>query len=924
MKHKIYFILATALMISSIQTFSQALITKRDSISLANDTIVKLTIPDYRGNIQWQKSLDGQYWRNLPGEISDSVTVKPDQAAIYRAKITEGSCLPVYSDSALILCKDSVSRNVIQPQKIGLTLISDSMNIIDGKYLYVGNNNISGFEIGKVIIDEKTETIRKIIDLVQKSDTIVAFTVQASMSDLFFNTSFKLSTAMVTPSINLKNATIGEIGKALTDENGFIHPVEIVNYNSDGSILKSASIFSEKNNLGNMFFKLDWSNYKLYDYSGTFSIPNNKGVIVSYTGNIKSYISEGYFLIDPTFKFEHDFKFPGFDWKKLNFNKGGLTKFKFYLDKSVIEFKNVVSFESNIGFEFGKNWTLIKKAYSSKILFVVLDIPIYVEIDMDINCSLSVEAKGGYATSMGFQNTNYITFGYVYENNNGGLIRDFQSSTNGIASNAGFEKTGVTLSIYPSIDAKIYKAEGPFLEFGPNISYEVNKSDLGNWDKSLDIGFNLAAGVSVNIFDNEFASLKLFDNDLYTENLWEAPKKLILVSGDNQSTTQGKKLPLPITVKVLDKNNSPLDNVQVHFQPVAGSVEQVMVKTDVNGLAKTDWTMADTPGEQILKVYQLDGTDQEIPDCSKMVKATALPVDLPTITTSAISNITQTTATGGGNVTSDGGATVTARGVCWSTLPGPTTSDSKTTDGTGLGSFTSSLSGLTINTPYYVRAYATNSQGTAYGNLVTFTTPADENPIGTFTDSRDGKTYKWVKIDNQTWMADNLAYLPSVSPPSAESDTAPNYYVYGYTGSDVSAAKNNANYITYGVLYNWPAALTACPAGWHLPSDAEWTILITYLGGHGNAGGKMKETGTTHWYSPNTGATNESGFSGLPGGYRYFTGTFVSIGYYGNWWSSAEYSSFLAFYCSLLYDFTLLYWNYFHKDYGFSVRCLRD
>ena len=117
-----------------------------------------------------------------------------------------------------------------------------------------------------------------------------------------------------------------------------------------------------------------------------------------------------------------------------------------------------------------------------------------------------------------------------------------------------------------------------------------------------------------------------------------------------------------------------------------------------------------------------------------------------------------------------------------------------------------------------------------------------------FTDARDGTHYDAVKIGNQVWMAENLKYLPSVVGPATGSETAAYYYVYDYDGTDVMAAKATANYTTYGVLYNWPAAMNACPTGWHLPSDAEWTELTDYLGGSGVAGGKLKEIGTTHWY----------------------------------------------------------------------------
>nr|NQU90015.1 fibrobacter succinogenes major paralogous domain-containing protein [Bacteroidota bacterium] len=195
---------------------------------------------------------------------------------------------------------------------------------------------------------------------------------------------------------------------------------------------------------------------------------------------------------------------------------------------------------------------------------------------------------------------------------------------------------------------------------------------------------------------------------------------------------------------------------------------------------------------------------------------------------------------------------------------------------------------------------------------------------GVLTDSRDGKQYNTVQIGDQCWMKENLAYLPSVSNPEDGSETTQYYYVYGYEGTNVSEAKATSKYKTYGVLYNCPAALNACPGGWHLPSDDEWTVLTDYLGGENLVGGNMKEAGTAHWASPNTGATNSSGFSGLPGGIRSSSGNFYTLGSFGSWWSSTESSSASAWVRLLYYDLEIVIRSDVSKEYGFSVRCLRD
>lgn len=224
----------------------------------------------------------------------------------------------------------------------------------------------------------------------------------------------------------------------------------------------------------------------------------------------------------------------------------------------------------------------------------------------------------------------------------------------------------------------------------------------------------------------------------------------------------------------------------------------------------------------------------------------------------------------------------------------------------------------TVGKAYYL--YATYD-----GADLIFATESDMTVApGKVADFRDGNLYNTVTIGSQTWLKENLAYLPDVVGPGSGSETDPYYYVYGYDGTDVATAKETTNYQTYGVLYNWPAANDACPVGWHLPSDDEWEQLVTYLGGSSVAGDKLKEEGTTHWNSPNTGATNSSGFTALPGGARSSNGAFSYFGGYGFWWSSAEDYKGDAWYRSLNLTSSDVYRNNNPKEYGFSVRCVRD
>ncbi len=233
---------------------------------------------------------------------------------------------------------------------------------------------------------------------------------------------------------------------------------------------------------------------------------------------------------------------------------------------------------------------------------------------------------------------------------------------------------------------------------------------------------------------------------------------------------------------------------------------------------------------------------------------------------------------------------------------------------------------------YYFRIKVVTPTGTVYGTEKTFNTSDttrseilynDELDYGTITDI-EGNSYKTIQIGAQTWMAQNLETtklndgkdIPVVL---VKSDwtalSSPGYCYYNYDS------------LSYGVLYNWYTVSTGrlCPEGWHVPADEEWTALIDYLGGEVDAGSLIKETGLSHWNSPNTGATNESGFTALPGGYRSNSGVFNNIRRFGYWWSSTEApSSNDAYYRKVSYTYTNTDRSSSNKKSGLSVRCIKN
>jgi uncharacterized protein (TIGR02145 family) len=272
------------------------------------------------------------------------------------------------------------------------------------------------------------------------------------------------------------------------------------------------------------------------------------------------------------------------------------------------------------------------------------------------------------------------------------------------------------------------------------------------------------------------------------------------------------------------------------------------------------------------------------------VTFTTSEIIVPTLTTAEITGLTSTSAVSGGNISSNGGSEITANGVCWSTSESPTLEDNFTTGDPGSAVFVSNITGLTNGTIYYVRAYATNSAGTAYGNQVTFITPVTDI---------EGNVYKTVLIGTQIWMAENLkttrysdnTIIPIVTDNATwVSLTTPAYSWFN---------NNIANKDVFGALYNWHTVNTGklCPDGWHVPTNEEFNTLELHLGipvseihtyGYRGTDQGTQMKSTTTWDVGGNG-TNSSGFNALGAGYRQWnTGVFTGLGTYTYFWSSTD------------------------------------
>ena len=312
-----------------------------------------------------------------------------------------------------------------------------------------------------------------------------------------------------------------------------------------------------------------------------------------------------------------------------------------------------------------------------------------------------------------------------------------------------------------------------------------------------------------------------------------------------------------------------------------------------------------------------------------------IPENLFNVETYTVNNIGHQSATVFGTFGPSFLSEVSAYGICYGLSPNPTITDMHTTatnfDAVS-GTFSSNLSPLSQNTTYYVRAYGTKGSETFYGDQITFTTLSQLFTNAGAVNDVDGNTYSSITINSKQWMKENLNVskyrngdvIPEVTDITQWDDLT--------TGAWCYYANDTANGTTYGKLYNWYAVNDPrglAPAGWHIPTDQEWTSLTTFLGGASVAGSKMRDTGGL-WSASGQPATNQAGFSALPGGYSYLTLTytpadqpFKSLGEVAYWWSATSSNTNTAYSVNVSLT-NLLTRSSIRNKTAISVRCVKN
>lgn len=662
--------------------------------------------------------------------------------------------------------------------------------------------------------------------------------------------------------------------------------IDNIKYNYDGIRMKSLS--TKEANLS----KFEWNiNTVLYDYDKD---PKTTGDQIRIEGTL-----------DCDWKFATKISIGWF--AKLNEVKFGFESSE-NLDLKLI---------AGLQYEFEKSYTLATVNFTP-ITVTVGVVPIVFTPQLKITVGVNGYANASVTT--GIEQSLSFSAGMQYLKDRGWApFTDFSKSLTfnppQLNMNAGAE-----VYIKPELSVKVYGIAGPYANLKLYSRLDADLLQTPWW--SLYGGLKMNAGAKVDILNKFLLEVTLSDLLKYETLLASASTPPVTIP----TLTTNSASDITATTATCGGNITANGGADVTARGVCWSTSQtptIASSKTIDGAGSGAFTSNITglsPNKTYyVRAYATNSSGTAYGTHISFITAATNP----TVTTTNPPSITTNQAIVGGNVTTDGGATVTERGVYWGISANPKLTGTKLPIGSGTGSFTTTINGLTSSTQYYVVAYAVNSAGEALGTELNFTTRHDIQ-IGSVTDI-EGNVYNSIIVGSQEWMAENLK-TTKYSDGSAIANVTDNAtWTSSTSGAYCWLSNDINNKATYGALYNWYAVVDSrklCPSGWHVPTHAEWTTLTTYLGGESIAGGKLKST--LLWNNPNTGATNEISFSALPGGYRNYTGAFGGFGSYGYWWSATQSNTNYAWSRAMTHNSSIATSGATNKRNGSSVRCVKD
>ncbi|MEI6140752.1 MAG: FISUMP domain-containing protein [Mariniphaga sp.] len=929
--------------------------TNRIDYLCGNDSIILYAEnKDNKGVIEWQESIDTLTWVTIPETVGETYRFLPTQTKYYRAAVAKSGSATIYSaftfvqlPPVIISGPDRVIGGRITKlrgnQSDGETgewlVISGDSGIVaeprnpysqfTGKYnqdyqltwtlanscgqstdtinirfeKIVAKNNFIVVDNTDLLLSDSTEMAHGIYRI-KFSDPEIAPYDSVMLIGMRDNLSFLRKVGSFTLQDGIYNfATI----QGRLDDLFNSGPINIGDAINQGVLkYKSANLYGSsayptrqtlKENAGNNGLILLYSGDNLTGNRMKSGSLNDNGLMYDFSnttifqsGPLTFSITKGNITFEPNFIFDVDVY-----WNRV-------TKIAFYADNAALNINCDVNLNATQAVQLidrEKKLSDIDRYYTIMVGIV----PIVVVVNTKLVAKLSADVNAVFDLNAGFTNNYKITLGAVYENSTWtpkyGLVPSFTAKPVDLSGTVQFDQK---FSITPEVSVKLYGVAGPYCtpELFEQINANVASPSL-DWDALLKVGVNTTVGADITIFGKTLANFaKTFTLE---HKLWNAPDSIVKVSGDKQTAMENQVLVQPIKVKVIDNVNFPLKNVFAYFDISngGGSVEPKSVKTDAEGFANAYWTLGTGTQELTVSVKKADGTE----------------ISTKPVTFTATAKSISISKYSGDNQKGDFGQALPApikvlisdsdgkpiSGIIVKFAAnnlGSVSQVQSTTGADGIATVNWTLGSVDESQTLTVTCFKSDGVTQIQGSPLTFAATCG---CATFMLGN----YEAVQIGTQVWMAKNLNIPVTGS------------WVY----PDAPAE--------YGRLYDWDAARAACPAGWHIPSNAEWDVLIKYLGGYSVAGGKMKETGTAHWLSPNTGATNSSCFTALPGGIRiYAENRFTFLGKNGAWWSSTPFYIYNNWWVGE-YNFQL--WSDeaniselspVYLETGLSVRCIRD
>ncbi len=600
----------------------------------------------------------------------------------------------------------------------------DDFNLDNGTVTISFTGEAPSFQTGSVLtIDMDTMGyLRKVVSMQKSSSSVVLQTEPAFFTDVFVDRDFNLKTDLYEPSIQLKSTSPNTlISRALTDAEGYIHPVEIIYHHKNGEITKKSALD----------FKSDGpsGNYDMINFTKDFS---NTDLYGEKDGDAHFYIQEGELTFVSDAVFEFDFEYEGELVPNTQIKKGDLNSFKFYLDSDV-DFITKLALDLKKSEEESDEHELYKMPKVTA-KFMVGTVPVWISFECKVVGKYELKADAALHADWGFESSQTLKSGGIYTKDTDDFepIMEYTPTNISYPLNMNGEINLTSkVEIYPKVEMMFYNFFGPTAELSTyveekfNSKFQTELTTTGSkeflaWNSGLDIGLDFKLGSKLTflwgLYDKEFGPQEY---NCYKNAVWEAPYVIELLSEEvpEEAFTDSN---VNLSFEVKDNFDNPIVLCPITLKG-DGSVSEGIVFTDAEGKAAIEWTMPSTAKENKLTatIYKADKT--EVDKVEVTVKS-VIEEKLAAVTTAPVALVTDSSAYCGGTITDDGNATIIAAGVCWSTDETPTTDDFITIDDIVAGEYLSSLTDLTFNTTYYVRAYVTNTKGTAYGEQIEFKT----------------------------------------------------------------------------------------------------------------------------------------------------------------------------------------------------------